>query len=77
MPVHQMRVPPDPALVSHSVLIQGFEKFGYKKVSGLVFVTFFDCLHDMRDPVRAARHVLETLATDGTWMIVEPFANTG
>ena len=35
----------------------------------------FDCLHDMGDPVGASRHVLETLAPDGTWMIVEPFAN--
>jgi SAM-dependent methyltransferase len=34
----------------------------------------FDCLHDMGDPVGAARHVLDTLAADGTWMIVEPFA---
>ena len=34
----------------------------------------FDCLHDMGDPVGAAAHVLETLAADGTWMIVEPFA---
>ncbi|HEY2646872.1 MAG TPA: methyltransferase domain-containing protein, partial [Candidatus Acidoferrales bacterium] len=38
-------------------------------------VTFFDCLHDMGDPVGAARHVLSTLAPDGSWMIVEPFAN--
>jgi SAM-dependent methyltransferase len=38
-------------------------------------VTFFDCLHDMGDPVGAARHVRETLAADGAWMIVEPFAN--
>ena len=38
------------------------------------FVTFFDCLHDMGDPVGAARHVRESLADDGTWMIVEPFA---
>jgi SAM-dependent methyltransferase len=38
-------------------------------------VTFFDCLHDMGDPVGAARHVRETLAPDGTFMIVEPFAN--
>ena len=35
----------------------------------------FDCLHDMGDPVGASRHILETLADDGTWMIVEPFAN--
>jgi len=39
------------------------------------FVAFFDCLHDMGDPEGAARHVRETLAPDGTWMIVEPFAN--
>ena len=38
-------------------------------------VAFFDCLHDMGDPVGAAAHVLGTLKTDGTWMIVEPFAN--
>jgi SAM-dependent methyltransferase len=38
-------------------------------------VTHFDCLHDMGDPLGAARHVRETLADDGTWMIVEPFAN--
>jgi SAM-dependent methyltransferase len=37
-------------------------------------VTTFDCLHDMGDPVSAARHVLETLAPDGTWLIVEPYA---
>jgi len=39
------------------------------------FVTFFDCLHDMGDPVGAARHVKQSLKDDGTWMIVEPFAN--
>jgi 2-polyprenyl-3-methyl-5-hydroxy-6-metoxy-1,4-benzoquinol methylase len=38
-------------------------------------VTFFDCLHDMGDPVGAARHVHESLAPDGTWMLVEPFAH--
>ncbi len=38
------------------------------------FVTFFDCLHDMGDPVGAAAHVHGTLKADGTWMIVEPFA---
>jgi 2-polyprenyl-3-methyl-5-hydroxy-6-metoxy-1,4-benzoquinol methylase len=39
------------------------------------FVTFFDCLHDMGDPIGAAAHVKQSLANDGTWMIVEPFAN--
>jgi SAM-dependent methyltransferase len=42
--------------------------------SGYDFVAFFDCLHDMGDPMGAAAHVRETLASDGTWMIVEPFA---
>jgi SAM-dependent methyltransferase len=42
--------------------------------SGYDLVCVFDCLHDMGDPVGASAHVLETLARDGTWMIVEPFA---
>jgi SAM-dependent methyltransferase len=37
-------------------------------------VTMFDCLHDMGDPVGAARQVRETIAPDGVWMIVEPMA---
>ena len=37
-------------------------------------VTMFDCLHDMGDPIGAARHVREVIADDGTWMIVEPAA---
>jgi SAM-dependent methyltransferase len=43
--------------------------------SGYDLVAMFDCLHDMGDPVGAAAHVLEVLADDGTWLIVEPFAN--
>ena len=42
---------------------------------GYDLVTFFDCLHDMGDPVGAAAHVRKALKEDGTWMIVEPFAN--
>lgn len=42
---------------------------------GYDFVTVFDCLHDMGDPVGAAKHIRQMLAEDGTWMIVEPFAN--
>jgi SAM-dependent methyltransferase len=38
-------------------------------------ICFFDCLHDMGDPVAAARHAAETLAPGGTVMLVEPFAN--
>jgi SAM-dependent methyltransferase len=40
----------------------------------LDLVTFFDCLHDMGDPLGASRHVRRTLKSDGTWMIVEPAA---
>ncbi|WP_186419507.1 class I SAM-dependent methyltransferase [Bosea sp. CS1GBMeth4] len=43
--------------------------------AGYDLVAMFDCLHDMGDPVGAGRHVRETLAEDGTWMIVEPFAH--
>jgi 2-polyprenyl-3-methyl-5-hydroxy-6-metoxy-1,4-benzoquinol methylase len=38
-------------------------------------VAHFDCIHDMGDPVGAARHTLQSLKPDGTWMLVEPFAN--
>jgi len=42
---------------------------------GYDLVTCFDCLHDMGDPVDAAVHVRRSLADDGTWMVVEPYAN--
>jgi SAM-dependent methyltransferase len=42
--------------------------------TGYDLVAMFDCLHDMGDPVGAARHIREALAPDGTWMVVEPFA---
>jgi len=42
--------------------------------TGYDLVTMFDCLHDMGDPVGAARHVRSTLKGDGSWMIVEPRA---
>src|SRR5918911_2155362 len=38
-------------------------------------IAFFDCLHDMGDPVGAASHALKSLKPDGVVMIVEPFAN--
>ena len=54
-----------------------FEKASAKDypARGYDMVAMFDCLHDMGDPVGAGRHVRETLAPDGIWMIVEPFAN--
>jgi SAM-dependent methyltransferase len=42
--------------------------------TGYDLVTTFDCLHDMGDPLSAARHIRKTLDADGTWLIVEPFA---
>lgn len=47
---------------------QGFTGTGYD------LVTMFDCLHDMGDPVGAARRVRDALAPDGTWLLVEPYA---
>ncbi|MEP6545984.1 MAG: class I SAM-dependent methyltransferase [Gammaproteobacteria bacterium] len=38
-------------------------------------IAFFDCLHDMGDPVGASSHARQALKSDGTAMIVEPFAN--
>jgi 2-polyprenyl-3-methyl-5-hydroxy-6-metoxy-1,4-benzoquinol methylase len=40
-------------------------------------ICFFDCLHDMGDPVGTARHALDHLAEDGTVLLVEPFAIDG
>jgi SAM-dependent methyltransferase len=54
-----------------------FEAAAAKEFPGSDYdlVTLFDCLHDMGDPVGAARRVRESLAPDGTFMLVEPFAN--
>jgi SAM-dependent methyltransferase len=38
-------------------------------------ICYFDCLHDMGDPVGAARYALDALAPDGTVLLVEPYAN--
>ncbi len=41
---------------------------------GYDLATTFECMHDMGDPLSAARHIREALAHDGSWLIVEPFA---
>ena len=53
-----------------------FEVAGAQEFSGAGYdlITMFDCLHDMGDPVGAARHVRSAIAADGTWMVVEPMA---
>ncbi len=54
-----------------------FEVAGATEFGGGPFdlICVFDALHDMGDPVGASAHVLSQLAPDGTWMVVEPFAN--
>jgi ubiquinone/menaquinone biosynthesis C-methylase UbiE len=42
--------------------------------TGYDLVATFDCLHDMGDPVGAARHIRQAVDADGTWLIVEPLA---
>lgn len=42
--------------------------------TGLDLIAFFDCLHDMADPVGAARHARGALKSDGVCMLVEPMA---
>src|SRR5262245_12728738 len=51
--------------------VSGAQTFGG---SDYDLVATFDCLHDMGDPLGAARHIREALAPDGTWLIVEPRA---
>jgi SAM-dependent methyltransferase len=53
-----------------------FEVAGAKEFPGRDYdlVAFFDCLHDLGDPVGAAEHVRQSLADDGTWLLVEPYA---
>jgi SAM-dependent methyltransferase len=46
---------------------------GYKD-KDLDLIAFFDCLHDMADPIGAARHAREALKPDGVCMLVEPMA---
>jgi ubiquinone/menaquinone biosynthesis C-methylase UbiE len=43
--------------------------------TGYDLVTMFDALHDLGDPVGAARHIRQALAPDGTWLLVEPYAS--
>jgi hypothetical protein len=42
--------------------------------TGYDLAATFDCLHDMGDPLGAARHIRQALKPDGTWLVVEPYA---
>ena len=52
-----------------------FDVAACKDFGGGPDVTIFDALHDMGDPVGASAHIKSQLASDGTWMLVEPFAH--
>ena len=54
-----------------------FEVASAKDFNGGAYdmIAIFDALHDMGDPVGAAKHIRESLAPDGSWLLVEPFAN--
>lgn len=54
-----------------------FEVANAKEYPGTDFdlVCHFDCLHDMGDPVGAAKYARQSLKSDGHWLLVEPFAN--
>jgi SAM-dependent methyltransferase len=54
-----------------------FETAGARDFPGRDYdlVAHFDCFHDLEDPSGAARRVRDVIASDGVWMVVEPFAN--
>ena len=54
-----------------------FEVAAAKEYPGTDYdmVCHFDCLHDMGDPVGAARYTRQSLKDDGHWLLVEPFAS--
>lgn len=62
--------------VAHGVTNVDFQMATAKNYPGKDYdlVTVFDALHDMGDPVGAAKHVRQSLSADGTWLIVEPMA---
>ena len=59
--------------MGHRVAFEVTDAQGYSPV-GYDLICFMDCLHDLGDPVGAARHARQALAPDGTVLLVEPFA---
>ena len=75
---HQASIDHATSLAKESGVNNVIFKMGTAKTfpaTGYDLITFFDCLHDMGDPVGACAHTLKALNKDGTCMIVEPFAN--
>ncbi|HKH20698.1 MAG TPA: class I SAM-dependent methyltransferase, partial [Gammaproteobacteria bacterium] len=54
-----------------------FQQASAKGYSGKDYdlICFMDCLHDMGDPVGAAKHARQALAEGGVVMLVEPYTN--
>jgi 2-polyprenyl-3-methyl-5-hydroxy-6-metoxy-1,4-benzoquinol methylase len=71
--------------IEHAILLAeeaGVTNINFKVATSKTFpgtgydlITYFDCLHDMGDPVGACEHTFKALDSDGTCMIVEPFAH--
>ncbi len=59
--------------VAHRVSFEVANAKAYP-IRGYDLICYFDCLHDMGDPVGAARHAHRSLSPDGTVLLVEPFA---
>ncbi len=72
--IEQARGRAESAGLSERVRFEVAPAAGYPG-TGYDLVATFDCLHDMGDPVGAARHIGASLDKDGTWLIVEPYAN--
>jgi ubiquinone/menaquinone biosynthesis C-methylase UbiE len=60
-------------LVVHNARFEVADAVGYPD-SGFDLIAFFDCLHDMADPIGAAAHARQALKPDGVCMLVEPMA---
>lgn len=60
--------------VSDRVVFEAADARSYPQL-GFDLVCYFDCLHDMGDPVGAASHARRALDPDGTAMLVEPYAH--
>jgi SAM-dependent methyltransferase len=71
--IEAARANAEAAGVADRVVFQQADAASYE-AGGYDLICFFDCLHDLGDPVGAARHALDALAEGGTVMVVEPFA---
>ena len=76
---HQQEAQQVPVHVAHAGVAERVKFFegSAKNYPGNDYdlVCYFDCLHDMGDPVGAARHAYQSLKPDGTVLLVEPYAN--